>query len=103
MAFANDMNAIEQSTRYVKYIFTYFENAIKHMGLIDNEDNTKYMVVSKNTRRRVRQNLTINDRNFEIAEETEAATRILAENSSFYAAQYLFKPKLLKRHKNINI
>ncbi|CAG9832810.1 unnamed protein product [Diabrotica balteata] len=92
----------------MKDIFSSFEEAALNIGLKINEDKTKYMVVSQQERRRIRQNITINDHNFELVKEfkylgttitndnkleREVETRIMAENRSFFAMQHLIKYK----------
>ncbi|CAG9835780.1 unnamed protein product [Diabrotica balteata] len=110
--------AVAQSTLEIKDIFSSFEEAALNIGLKINEDKTKYMAVSKQERRRIRQNITINDHNFEVVKEfkylgptitndnkleREVEMRIMAGNRSFFAMQHLMKSKLLSRGTQIRI
>ncbi|CAG9830616.1 unnamed protein product [Diabrotica balteata] len=118
LAFADDVDAATQSTLDIKDIFLSFEEAALNIGLKINEDKTKHMVVSKQERRRIWQNITINDHNFEVVKEfkylgatitndnkleREVETKIMAGNRSFFAMQHLMTLKLLSRGTKIQI
>ena len=112
------MDTIAQSTRDAKEVFTLFENGAKEVGLEVNEDKTKYMVATKNPRPRVRQNVTINEYNFEVVKEfkylrtiitsenkyeKDVAARIIAGNRAYYSLRTLLKSKILSRPAKIRV
>ncbi|CAG9832981.1 unnamed protein product [Diabrotica balteata] len=112
------VDAVAQSTLEIKDVFLSFEEAALDIGLKINEDKTKYMVVSKQERRRIRQNITINDHNFEVVKEfkylgatitndnkleREVETRKMSGNSSFFAMQHMMKSILFSPGAKIRI
>ncbi|XP_055379626.1 uncharacterized protein LOC129610878 [Condylostylus longicornis] len=64
-AYADDIAIMSRSKRDLIEIFTRLDQQTRRIGLKINENKTKYMIVSRSNTRRVAQNITINDYNFE--------------------------------------
>uniref|UniRef100_A0AAR5PYV5 Reverse transcriptase domain-containing protein n=1 Tax=Dendroctonus ponderosae TaxID=77166 RepID=A0AAR5PYV5_DENPD len=69
LAYADDIDLIGNTILRVKEIFNKIEGTTSEMGLMINEENTKYMCVNRLGRRdRIGQNVSINTYNFERVE-----------------------------------
>ena len=84
----------------------------RNVGLVVNEDKTKYLTLERKQESRVGQNITMDTYNFEVVQafkylgsilnftndiEEEIKTRIAQGNRSFYALKHLFKSSILSR------
>ncbi|XP_072377824.1 uncharacterized protein [Diabrotica undecimpunctata] len=69
LVFADDLDAVAHFTIDVLKVFSQLEEETGSMGLRINEENTKYMLVIKNPRPRVRHNIATNDHNFDVEKD----------------------------------
>jgi Reverse transcriptase (RNA-dependent DNA polymerase) len=117
-AFADDVDAITNTPRDMNEIFYLFDQGAREMGLRVNEEKTKYMVLSRNPRNRVRQNVYLADYNIENVKQfkylgaiikndnsfsEELKARISSGNRSYFALAGLFRSKQLSWDVKIKI
>lgn len=111
-AFADDADLIGRGTLAVKESFVEMQTAGKEIGLLVNENKTKYLTLDRQHGSRIGQNVTMNEFNFEVVQsfkylgsivnitndiEEEIQTRLAQGNRCFYALKHLFKSSLLSR------
>ncbi len=109
-AFADDTDLLGRGVLKVKESLVEMDEEAKKVGLIFNENKTKYLVVDRSQGSRIGQNITMNDYNFEVVQsfkylgsvinvandmDEELKTRTLQANRCFYALKHLFRSKLL--------
>src|SRR6202012_2350336 len=85
------------------------DSAAKEVGLLVNEDKTKYLTLDRQHGSRIGQNITMNEFNFEVVQsfkylgsinnisndiEEEILMRTTQGNKCFYALRHLFKSSL---------
>lgn len=64
LAFVDDIDAVAHNTRDVRDIFSSSEFHAQRMGTEDQKAKTEYILISRNTRQKVRQNITVNNYNY---------------------------------------
>ena len=111
-AFADDVDLLGRGTLAVKESFVEMQTAGKEIGLVVNEDKTKYLTLDRQQGSRIGQNITMNEFNFEVVQsfkylgsiinvsndiEEEIQIRTSQGNKCFYALRHLFKSSLLSR------
>lgn len=54
LTFADDIDTVAHSTRHVREAFSHLEEEAGNLGIKVNEEKTKYIVITKNPRTRIR-------------------------------------------------
>ena len=67
-AFADDADLIGRGTLAVKESFVEMQTTAKEVGLLVNEDKTKYLTLDRQHGSRIGQNITMNEFNFEVVQ-----------------------------------
>lgn len=111
-AFADDADLIGRGTLAVKEPFIEMEREACKVGLVVNEEKTKYLALERSQGSRMGQNVTIDTYNFEVVQSfkylgsmlnvtsdigEEIKMRITQGSRSFYALKHLFKSSLVSR------
>lgn len=111
-AFADDTDLIGRGTLAVKESFVEMDMEASNVGLLVNEDKTKYMTLDRKNGSRVGQNITMDNYNFEVVQsfkylgsilnvtndiEEEIKMRITQGNRCFFALKHLFRSSLVSR------
>jgi hypothetical protein len=113
-AYADDIDVSARSLRAVKQAYTQLEKEAERVGLVVNEDKTKYMVVSPSTLtlNLVGTHLEVNDKKFQLVHDftylgsqinddndtsLEIKRRIFTANRAYYANRKLLTSKDLNR------
>lgn len=112
IGYADDLAIMANTYRSMVEVFVALESRAKQVGLKINENKTKYMRMSRNTRVRSPQNITIADFNFEGVENFKylgillrndnsmhhcVQDRIRAGNACYFAHKKLLQSKLLSK------
>ncbi|XP_060518457.1 uncharacterized protein LOC132697179 [Cylas formicarius] len=119
LAYADDIDTVESSTIKTIEMFMNIEKETKKVGLMINEDKTKYMWAGRRAGRgRIGQNITMDTHNFECVNQfqylgavitsddditSEIKARIQKGNKCFFALQNLFKSRLISRNSKLRI
>lgn len=119
LAYADDIDLVGNNVITVKEIFNKIETETRKMGLIVNEEKTKYMCINRQNRRdRIGQNVTIDTFNFERVERfkylgatittdnditEEIKGRIQSTSRCIYSLHNIIKSKFLTRTTKIKI
>jgi hypothetical protein len=117
LAFADDIVIVGRSMRDMVQCFTRLADAASELGLVVNEEKTKYMLVSKNPRN-IQEIIQINNHTFEQVKEftylgslvnatnttsDEIKRRIAIANRTVHGLQRHLKNKNIKRALKLNI
>ena len=112
IAFADDTDLIGRGTFAVKESFVEMDMEASNVGLLVNENKTKYMTLDRKSGSRVGQNITMDNYNFEVVQsfkylgsilnvtndiEEEIKVRITQGNRCFFALKHLFRSSLVSR------
>ena len=112
IAFADDTDLIGRGTLAVKESFVEMDMEASNVGLLVNENKTKYMTLDRKSGSRVGQNITMDNYNFEVVQsfkylgsilnvtndiEEEIKVRITQGNRCFFALKHLFRSSLVSR------
>lgn len=119
LAYADDIDLMGNTVASVKELFNKVEKETLRMGLIVNEEKTKYMCINRQKRRdRLGQNVSINNYNFERVEQfkylgatvtadnnitEEIKGRVQSANRCVYSLKDLFKSKTLTRYSKLKV
>ncbi|XP_055375384.1 uncharacterized protein LOC129608086 [Condylostylus longicornis] len=113
MAYADDVCIVSKSYRTMAETFVVLAEMALEVGLLVNEEKTKYLRMSRDERRRAPQNITIGEYNFEgVTHFRYLGATIFNDNSmhacineniqngnrSYYANKKLFQSRLLSRN-----
>ena len=111
VAFADDIDIMGRGAREVKEAFVALEKSASRAGLVISEEKTKYMVVTRGSRR-IRQNITLGNYNLEVVDSfvylgtrvnvrndamEDLEARILAGNRAYYSLSSFLNSKLISK------
>lgn len=70
-----------ESTRDVREVFSQLEEETGKLGLQVNEEKMKYMVVTRKSKTRIKQNVSLNEYNFDLVRPSKYLDAIITDDN----------------------